>query len=160
MSKKHTYTVNVEWSGNLGTGTSGYSEYSRQHNIIVEGKPVIIGSSDPVFNGDPTRYNPEELLIASLSSCHMLWYLHLCSDANITIVEYIDQAHGVMTEEKDGSGKFQEVTLSPVITILKKSNKPLASELHKQAHSKCFIANSVNFPVQCQPTILIASNGG
>ena len=158
MNKKHTYTVNVEWNGNLGTGTSGYSEYSRQHNITVNGKPVIVSSSDPAFNGDPTRYNPEELLVASLSSCHMLWYLHLCSDSNIVVLEYIDQAHGVMTEQKDGSGKFQQVTLSPVITILKESNRSPANELHKQAHSKCFIANSVNFPVQCQPTILVASN--
>lgn len=151
-SKEHSYSVQVRWIGNLGEGTSGYRSYSRNHEISVEGKPTIAGSSDPTFRGDPVRYNPEELLVASLSTCHMLWYLHLCSRAGIPIVDYRDDAVGIMTQTSDGGGHFKEVVLRPEVTI-EKGDAATADALHKEAHRLCFISRSVNFRVRCQPTI-------
>lgn len=151
--KTHTYTVKVEWTGNLGHGTSHYKTYTRNHEISVAGKPTILASSDPAFRGDSTRYNPEELLVASLSTCHMLWYLHLCADAGIVVISYVDNPTGTMTETENGSGCFTEVTLKPSITINTASDREQAIALHHTAHEKCFIANSVNFPVHCQPAI-------
>src|SRR5580698_8486421 len=115
MGKKHDYKLIVKWTGNKGTGTSTYTGYERNHSISIEGKPDILGSSDPVFRGDKTRYNPEELLVAALSTCHMLAYLHLCADAGIVVVDYTDNANGIMIETESGSGHFTEVTLNPVV---------------------------------------------
>ncbi|MDJ0571147.1 MAG: OsmC family protein [Pleurocapsa sp. MO_192.B19] len=123
------------------------------YQIEIPGKPVVFGSSDPAFRGDKTKYNPEELLVASLSSCHMLWYLHLCSEAGVIVIDYQDRATGKMGETKDGSGKFNEVILQPKITITAESSLEQAQQLHDKAHKFCFIANSVNFPVLCQPSI-------
>ena len=117
-SKKHLYQISLQWTGNIGQGTSNYKAYDRAYEIIVPGKPTIFGSSDPAFRGDSTKYNPEELLIASLSSCHMLWYLHLCADARIIVIDYCDRAIGKMCETKDGGGKFTEVILKPELEIL------------------------------------------
>src|SRR5205814_6337653 len=100
-----------------GTGTSGYREYDRAHEISSPGKPPIVGSSDPSFRGDATRYNPEELLVASLSTCHMLWYLHLAADAGIAVTAYADDARGTMLEADDGSGRFARVVLRPTVTV-------------------------------------------
>lgn len=150
--KTHRYAVTVKWTGNTGTGTSGYRNYGRQHEISAgDGKPLIPGSSDPAFRGDPGRWNPEELLVASLSACHKLWYLHLCSDARIIVVDYIDSAEGIMEETADGSGRFLSVVLKPKVTVAPGSDITKAQELHHEAHAKCFIANSVNFPVQNKP---------
>lgn len=147
--KKHQYAVTVKWTGNTGTGTSGYRNYERQHEISAgTKKPLIAGSSDPAFRGDPTRWNPEELLVASLSACHKLWYLHLCSTAGIIVVDYTDCAEGIMEESADGSGRFQIVTLHPKVTVAAGCDVVKAQELHKPAHAMCFIANSVNFTVQ------------
>src|SRR5690349_498616 len=115
--KMHTYKTNVTWTGNLGEGTKDYRAYDRNYNIIVNNKPVIPGSSDPAFRGDATRYNPEDLLVASLAACHMLWYLHLCTTAGVVVMEYIDEATGNMEETADGGGHFTEVTLHPIITV-------------------------------------------
>lgn len=115
--------------------------------IIANNKVEISGSSDPAFHGDKTKHNPEELLIASLSSCHMLWYLHLCAEAGIIVVDYTDNATGVMMETSNGGGKFKEVTLNPIITVTEDSMKEKADQLHQKANELCFIANSVNFPV-------------
>jgi organic hydroperoxide reductase OsmC/OhrA len=150
--KEHHYKATITWTGNLGTGTSNYRAFSRNHEISVEGKPVIPASSDPAFRGDPSRYNPEELLVASLSDCHMLWYLHLCSEAGVIVIEYVDQAIGVMTEAADGSGKFKEVTLYPQVTVTDAAMVEKANALHHKANQMCFIANSCNFPVHHQPT--------
>jgi organic hydroperoxide reductase OsmC/OhrA len=149
---KHSYRIVITWTGNNGTGTSGYRNYSRSHLIGSEGKETIAGSSDANFNGDKTRYNPEELLVASLSSCHMLWYLHLCSQSGVVIVEYVDNATGIMTETNNGGGSFSEVTLYPEITLADESMQAKADELHKKANELCFIANSVNFPVYHKPS--------
>ncbi len=153
--KKHSYTSNLTWTGNSGSGTSKYNAYKRDHIISIPGKPEIEGSSDPSFRGDPTRYNPEELLVMSLSSCHMLWYLHLCAVNEIVVKEYTDQALGTMVETQDGSGVFEEVTLNPIVIISSTSSKEKALTLHEEANKKCFIANSVNFPVKHLPKIRI-----
>lgn len=148
MNRQHHYAINLTWTGNTGQGTLNYRGYERSHELYVEGKPVIYASSDPSFRGDRTKYNPEELLVASLSSCHMLWYLHLCSEAGIIVIDYSDKATGVMEEGSDGGGKFKEVTLNPVITITDQSKTQQAEQLHKRANELCFIANSVNFAVK------------
>jgi organic hydroperoxide reductase OsmC/OhrA len=151
MGKQHSYKLTVKWTGNNGTGTSDYREFERNHSITAEGKPVIEGSSDPAFRGDKTKYNPEDLLLASLSSCHMLWYLHLCSTEGIVVTNYIDNATGTMAETPDGGGHFTEVTLNPVVIVTQKSMIEKANELHKKANELCFIANSVNFTVHHKP---------
>ena len=155
MGEVKKYQVNVLWTGNLGSGTSSYRGYERSHSIQVQGKPVIYGSSDPAFRGDAAKYNPEELLVASLSSCHMLWYLHLCAEAGVEVVRYVDHAIGTMKEKQDGSGYFEEVVLKPAVTVSKHSMMLLAKELHQKANEKCFIANSVNFPVRHRPDVQV-----
>ena len=154
-NKTHHYQTQVLWTGNLGQGTAHYRAYKRSHDIVSEGKPPILGSSDPAFRGDKTKYNPEELLVASLSSCHMLWYLHLCAKASIVVTHYFDQAVGTMTEAQDGSGRFTEVILKPVVTLAPGNDTEQAQQLHEQAHHFCFISSSMNFPVLCQPSIQI-----
>ena len=153
MAKHHHYQSTVRWTGNTGTGTSAYGAYSRNHEIVANAKPTIPASSDPAFNGDASRYNPEELLVASVSSCHMLWYLHLCAVNKVVVLDYEDQAGGIMEETDDGGGRFLEVTLRPSITVTAESDLETAKRLHHDAHEKCFIANSVNFPVGCEPVI-------
>ena len=150
---EHSYQIALQWTGNNGSGTDNYRAYSRAYEIEVPGKPIIHGSSDPAFRGDTKKYNPEELLVASLSSCHMLWYLHLCSDAGIVVTNYRDLATGKMCQTQDGGGKFTEVILKPEIIVVANSNVEQAKTLHEEAHKLCFIANSVNFPVICQPVI-------
>ena len=152
----HAYTVTVTWTGTRGNGTRAYREYARAHEVSALGKPGIPGSSDPAFQGDRTRYNPEELLVASLSSCHMLWYLHLCCDAGIRVLEYIDCAEGVMQEQRSGEGRFVEVILQPEIVLAPGADLARAHALHVDAHRKCFIANSVNFPVRHDPLMRVA----
>jgi organic hydroperoxide reductase OsmC/OhrA len=151
--KQHSYEVRVDWTGNDGEGTATYRGYRRDHTITVLGKPAIQGSSDPSFRGDRSRYNPEELLVASLSACHMLSYLHLCSTNKITVLEYRDGAYGVMRENEDGSGEFIRVVLKPVVGISKESDRAKALGLHAEAHHLCFMARSVNFDVEIQPEI-------
>jgi len=148
----HFYKATINWTGNLGKGTSQYKAYSRNHEISSEDKPTIYASSDPSFRGEGTRYNPEELFVASLSSCHMLWYLHLCSEAGVVVIDYIDNATGTMTETEDGSGHFTEVTLHPVVIVSDASMIDKANELHYEAHKFCFVANSCNFPVHHNPS--------
>jgi organic hydroperoxide reductase OsmC/OhrA len=152
----HRYQTTVRWTGNLGSGTSSYREYGRNHVIESPAKPIIPCSAGPEFRGDASRYNPEELLVASLSACHMLWYLHLCADAGIVVEDYVDRAEGIMETAHDGSGKFTQVTLRPHVTI-GKGDPNLALRLHDKAHEMCFIASSVRFPVTTEPTL--ASRG-
>lgn len=155
MAKQHTYTLTTKWTGNTGTGTSGYRAYERSHVIKADHKPDIPGSSDPSFRGDKTRYNPEELLVASLSTCHMLWYLHLCAEAGVIVVDYVDNATGTMLETADGGGYFSEVTLHPVVVLAETSMIETANELHHRANKLCFIANSCNFPVHHKPSCTV-----
>lgn len=153
MNKEHNYVTYLQWTGNTGNGTAGYREYSRDHVIRIENKPDLKGSSDSAFMGDATKYNPEELLVCSLSSCHMLWYLHLCAEAGIIVTAYSDNATGIMIEEKDGSGRFREVRLNPIVTVSHEDMIPSAIQLHQKAHTMCFIANSMNFPVSHFPKV-------
>ena len=148
----HRYATRLDWTGNTGTGTSGYRAYARDHVLSAAGKPAIPGSSDLSFNGDAARWNPEELLVASLSACHQLWYLHLCSVGGIVVTGYSDDADGEMAESADGGGEFTRVTLRPRVAI-SAGDPAKALELHHEAHRLCFIARSVNFPVDCEPDI-------
>lgn len=156
-AQTHTYRTTVRWTGNQGSGTSAYRAYSRNHEISAAGKPVLPASSDPAFNGDTGRYNPEDLLVASLSSCHMLWYLHFCAVNQVVVLEYEDNAAGLMEETADGGVHFVEVTLHPTITITPQSSLETARRVHHDAHEKCFVANSVNFPVRIRPEFRTAS---
>lgn len=149
--RTHRYTLNLDWTGNRGSGTSGYRDYDRSHSLTSDGKPPLDGSSDPAFRGDAARWNPEELLVASISSCHMLWYLHLASEAGIIVTGYADAPDGVMEESADGGGQFAHVTLRPRVALADEGRRADADALHARAHALCFIARSVNFPVQCEP---------
>src|SRR5277367_1598934 len=144
--KEHRYAVTIVWTGDRGTGTRGYTAYGREHEIGAPGRPVIAGSSDPAFRGDPTRWNPEELLVASLSQCHMLWFLHVCAAAGVVVTGYRDHAAGTMVETPDGGGHFEQVVLRPEVQFASAEHEQRAEELHERAHQLCFIANSVNFP--------------
>ena len=155
MENLHNYTSKVVWKESHLSKTSSYTSYSRDHEASVKGKPNIILSSDPSFRGNSSCHNPEELLLISLSSCHMLWYLHFCSIKGIEIAEYIDEAKGLMREHKSGAGNFESVTLYPKVIIKEQKHENTALQLHKRAHKFCFIANSVNFEVFCSPTIKI-----
>lgn len=154
--KQHRYTTRVEWTGNDGTGTQNYRSYRRDHVVSASNKPPIAASSDPAFRGDPSRYNPEELLVASLSGCHMLWYLHLCSVNAIVVTDYRDDAEGFMNETPDGAGEFVRVVLRPHVTIAAGGDAAKARALHTEAHRFCFIARSVKFPVEHEPEIRVA----
>ena len=151
----HIYSLSLTWTGNTGKGTSDYRAYDRRHEIAAPGKPAIPGSSDPHFRGDPARYNPEEMLVASLSACHMLWYLHLAATTSVVVTSYQDDAVGTMHESSDGRGRFSEVVLHPAVTIQAGSSVADAEALHHRAHDMCFIANSVNFPIRCEPATTI-----
>lgn len=156
--KQHRYRVRLDWTGNQGVGTASYRVYSRAHEISTAGKSPIIGSADPIFRGDPERWNPEELLVASLAACHQLWYLHLCASAGIVVTAYEDEAEGMMIEEADGAGQFVSVVLRPRVTLAPGSDSAQARKLHHAAKEKCFIARSVCFAVTHDPTIIVASS--
>lgn len=155
MHGQHHYNLTIQWTGNKGTGTSQYRAYERSHTILIDNKTEILGSSDPAFRGDPTKHNPEEFLVAALSSCHMLSYLHVCVVAGVVVTDYVDHATGVMTETPDGGGSFTEVTLNPVVTVAEPGMVEKANALHQKASALCFIANSVNFPVHHRPTCIV-----
>jgi organic hydroperoxide reductase OsmC/OhrA len=156
-AKQHTYRVQVEWIGNRGTGTTTYTAYSRDHIIAAGTKPAIPGSSDPAFRGDAGRWNPEDLLVASISTCHKLWYLHLCSTAGIAVLSYRDDAEGTMQEDPNGAGRFIGAVLRPQVVIRAADDVEKAERLHHDAHQYCFIANSVNFPITCEPVVTRAA---
>jgi len=155
MAKTHEYQTNLVWTGNKGSGTMDYRSYDRSYVISIEHKNDIHGSSDSAFMGDRTKHNPEDLLVSSLSSCHMLWYLHLCSQNDIIVLDYKDNAVGKMTENADGSGYFTEVILHPVVTITDEDAVSKANALHEQANKMCFIANSCNFPIRHEPQCVV-----
>jgi len=148
MAKQHKFYLKNTWTGNRGTGTSGYTDYSREHTVSINGKSDMLCSADPVFQGDGSKYNPEDLYLASLSACHKLWYLHLCADSGIIVTEYEDNAEGTLEIGDDGIGKFIDVLLNIKVKIADIGMKFKALELHKEANRKCFIANSSNFKVR------------
>jgi organic hydroperoxide reductase OsmC/OhrA len=160
MKGHHHYTLTVEWTGNNGTGTSHAAAYERSHIVRIDGKADLICSSDPAFRGDNTKHNPEEFLLAAVSSCHMLWYLHLCADAGIIVNDYTDYPEGEMVEATATErGRFTEITLHPLVTITDSTRVLDAEHLHEKAREKCFISNSCNFPIHHQPTIVVKAVG-
>lgn len=151
----HHYEVRVEWTGNTGSGTADYRSYRRDTVTTAGDKSVLQGSSDPAFRGDPNRWNPEDLLLASLSQCHLLWYLHLAAGAGVVVTDYVDDPVATMAMNADGSGQFERVMLRPSVAIANPDDESRAIELHDGAHKMCFIARSVNFPVDCEPTVTV-----
>lgn len=151
----HSYSLKLDWQGNKGTGTSSYRAYSRDYSISMDGKPDMPGTSDPAFLGDPAKHNPEDMFLASVASCHMLWYLHLASTAGIVVTAYEDNAEAEMTMNKDGSGQFSSVTLKPSVTITDVSKAKLAEKIHGDVGAMCFIARSINVPIYHEATIKI-----
>lgn len=153
----HHYRAALRWEGNTGSGTATYAGYSRQYRITIDGKPDLVGSADPSFRGDATLHNPEDLLVAALSSCHLLSYLALCARLRVNVLAYEDDASGTMQTNNAGGGAFTGVVLRPRVTIAHDSDAAQAHALHERAHALCFIANSCNFPVTNEPTIVVAA---
>jgi len=151
MTGEHTYQLTTTWTGNRGPGTTGYREYDRSVTVEVAGKPVVLGSADKPFRGDPARWNPEDLLLAALSQCHLLSYLHACVTRGVVVTGYSDRASGVMALDGRGGGAFREAVLRPRVVVAEASMIEAANEAHEQAHEWCFIANSVNFPIRIEP---------
>ncbi len=155
---RHEYEITVTWTGNRGNGTRDQRSYSRDHVVGAVGVQPIEASSDPAFRGDPARWNPEQLYVASIAQCHMLWYLGLAAAAGITVTEYSDRPTAVMVEEPGGAGQFESVTLNPVVTVLPGCDEELAHRLHHRVGDYCFIARSVNTPIHHNPTIRTATS--
>ena len=151
MARTHTYAITTTWTGNRGEGTAGYRAYGRDHDLDTPGRPTLAASSDPAFRGEPDRWNPELLLVAALSDCHLLAYLHLCAVNGVVVTAYTDEASGTMEQVGDG-GRFTEVVLRPVVTVADPTMITAANALHEDAHRNCFIAASVSFPVRTDPT--------
>ena len=157
--KSHQFNGSLEWSGNLGSGTSAYDQYGRNFEVNTPGKFPIQGSADPAFRGDAERINPEDFFLNALSSCHMLWYFHLCADAGVIVVDYRDEYAGFLEIGEGGVGRMTSVVLHPHVTIDAQASVAnaldLAIELHRKAHEKCFIASSVTTAVSCEPTVVL-----
>lgn len=152
----HRYQLALEWTGNLGTGTSTYEGYSREHVVRIAGKPDLRGTADPLFRGDAALHNPEDLLLAALSQCHLLTYLALCARARINVLSYRDEAEGTLLLTKDGGGHFTEVVLRPQVVVEEERMLEKARHFHGEVHKYCFIARSVNFPVRCEAVVRVA----
>lgn len=152
IGNEHSYEVTVRWTGNRGTGTSGYRAYGRDHEVSAAGLPALLGSADPTFHGDRDRWNPEQLLLSALAQCHMLSYLHVAVSHGVVVLGYEDTATGTMVLNRDGSGQFTAATLHPRVKLADPAQAALADSLHEEASAKCFIARSVNFPVGHEPT--------
>lgn len=155
MAHEHNYKLTAEWTGNKGDGTKNVRTYDRSHTISIPGKPNLFLTTDNTAVGDKSKLNPEDLLVSALSSCHMLSYLYLCSLEGVVITSYLDNATGIMIENESGGGKFKEVTLNPIVSVTEESMVEKAIALHHKAHEICYIANSVNFEVKCNPTCTI-----
>ncbi len=153
-TKRHEYSACIKWTGNTGEGTATYNSYKRSWQLATSGKPLVECSNDPVLGGDPARHNPEDMLVASIASCHMLWYLHLCAVAGITVTSYKDIPLAIGEMEASGAGRFKSITLRPQIVITATSNIEKARAIHNDVHQYCFIARSINFPVEIEPGIV------
>lgn len=156
MPKQHDYTARIAWTGNRGEGTRTYRGYDRSWTIATPGKPAVHCSNDPLLGGDPGLPNPEDLLLASLSACHMLWYLHLASTAGIVVHAYEDAPVATGETSTNGAGRFVSATLKPHIVVEAGADIAEAEAIHHRIHEFCFIARSVNFPVFYAPTVTIA----
>jgi len=152
MAHEHTYKLTAVWTGNKGEGTKNVRNYDRSHTVSIQGKSELFLTTDNAAVGDKSKLNPEDLLVSALSSCHLLSYLYLCAMEGIVITSYTDNATGIMIEEASGAGSFKEVTLNPIFSVTDESMVERAIELHHKAHEICYIANSVNFEVKCNPS--------
>lgn len=150
---RHHYAIEIGWTGTTSTGTTSSRPYSRDHEIRADGLPAIAASADPAFRGDPARWNPEQLYVAAIAQCHMLWYLGLAAQAGVTVTDYQDRPTAVMLEQTDGAGQFESVTLHPVVTISRRSDARLAEDLHRRVGDYCFIARSIRTPIHHEVTI-------
>jgi organic hydroperoxide reductase OsmC/OhrA len=148
----HSYSARIRWTGNLGSGTSGYRSYSRDHEIEVEGPGSLAGTADPTFHGSRDRWNPEQLLLTAVAQCHMLSYLHVAVKAGVVVTGYRDSATGTLRLNRDGSGEFTGILLRPHVELEDAGQGALADSLHAEANRLCFIARSVNFPIHHEPT--------
>lgn len=160
MEQDHRYRIQTTWTGDLGRGTETFRGYARDHETSADGRPPLLASSDPSFRGDPARWNPELLLVAALSQCHMLWFLHLASVNGVVVTGYVDEAEGIMRETSDGGGHFVEVVLRPAVTLTDADMIERAESLHEAASGRCFIANSVNFPVHHEAKTRVGEHTG
>ena len=152
MARSHTYSATTTWTGNRGEGTADYKAYNRTHEIAIAGKPVLPGSADPLFLGEADRWNPEDSLVGAISACHMLWFLHLASEAGWVVETYEDKVEAVMEMNPDGSGQFTSATLHPAV-VISAGDPDQLEDLHHRAHGMCFIARSLNFEVTCEGTV-------
>lgn len=159
MTKEHHYNLTTKWHGNKGTGTSTVRSYDRSHTVTIANKPELNLTTDNPAVGDKTKLNPEDLLVAAVSSCHMLSYLYVCAMEGVIVVDYVDHAEGIMIENEEGGGKFKEVTLNPEVIVADQSMVDKANELHHKAHEICYIANSLNFEVKCNPVCIVKTGG-
>ncbi|MEO6583152.1 MAG: OsmC family protein [Ferruginibacter sp.] len=156
MATEHFYKINTVWTGNSGNGTKNYRAYERSFIIKASGKVDIDGTSDTAFNSDKSKHNPEELFLSAISSCHLLWYLHVCSQADVSVLAYQDEATGTMLETADGGGHFTEVILHVNVTVSHSSMAEKAMALHEKANQLCYIANSCNFPIRHLAVVIVA----
>jgi organic hydroperoxide reductase OsmC/OhrA len=152
MLHEHTYKINAVWTGNKGEGTKNVRTYDRSHTVSIQGKPELLLTTDNPAVVDKSKLNPEDLLVSAISSCHMLSYLYICALEGVVITSYIDNAAGIMIEKASGGGSFKEITLNPIFHVADESMVEKAIALHHKAHEICYIANSVNFEVKCNPT--------
>jgi organic hydroperoxide reductase OsmC/OhrA len=157
MAKTHHYDLNLVWTGASLGPTESYATFSREYRIDIKGKPSISGSADPGYHGDPALANPEEMLLAALSACHMLSYLAVCAFSKIRVLSYEDSASGTLGETGPQRSAFTEAVLRPRVLVAAGSDATKAKALHEQAHKICFISNSVNFPVRHEAEIAVAS---
>lgn len=151
----HTFPSRVVWTGDRGGGTAHYRAYDRTWDVAMPGRPPVHCSNDPALGGDPLKPNPEDLLISALSACHMLWYLHFAADAGIVVTAYVDDPIGFGEVSAGGAGRFLRAELRPTITVAAGTDLTRAAALHRRIHEVCFIARSVNFPVECEPTFVV-----
>ena len=151
----HRYSTRIIWEGNRGEGTSGYTTYGRTYRVVTAEKPDLVGSADPRFRGERDKYNPEDLFLASVASCHMLFYLSLCSRAGVQVIAYQDEAEGTLSFDEDGGGRFTDIVLHPLVTIASAESAAAAADLHAEAHRRCFIANSCATFIRCVATVQI-----
>lgn len=147
MTFKHTFKAEANWTSKKDITDSSKRFYNKSHQVKIEGKPILDVSAAKAFKGDPELYNPEDLLLSSLVSCHMMSYLYVCSQNGIEVLEYSDNAEAALEVNPDGSGRFVEVKLFPKVKISNPDQIELALNLHFKANQLCFIANSCNFPV-------------
>jgi len=160
MRRVHEYSVGLKWDGNRGLGTRDYLSYARRFRLTVEGKPDIVGTADPAFHGETHLHNPEELLLAAVTSCHMLTYLALCARNGITVSRYADSARGILALQASGEGRFEEIELQPLVAVAPGSDVAAAIQLHERAHELCFIANSCSFPIHCRADVQVDRSEG